>query len=160
MTFEQLWDQYAPYVVTAVRAKVPRCDREDVVQDIAVRLWRSLPRYDHTRAALTTWMSTIIRNSITDHLRRARRRYATEALVETSCIDRPRSDHADYARLARYDPEVADLLYGRGLTMRQAAAALGCAIGTIKSRNYMLVHRMRRPWTYSPRRRRRKIRAD
>lgn len=38
-----------------------RADREDLVQEIVVQLWRSYPRYDG-RAALSTWMYRVALN--------------------------------------------------------------------------------------------------
>ncbi|TAN09037.1 MAG: sigma-70 family RNA polymerase sigma factor [Rhodanobacteraceae bacterium] len=54
-------------------------DREDLVQEIAERLWRSFDSFDARRAKFTTWMYRVALNVAISHLRSAKR-YAAEHL--------------------------------------------------------------------------------
>jgi RNA polymerase sigma-70 factor (ECF subfamily) len=47
-----------------------REDRRDLAQDILLQLWRAWPRFDSTRAKLTTWMYRIALNVAISALRR------------------------------------------------------------------------------------------
>jgi RNA polymerase sigma-70 factor (ECF subfamily) len=47
-------------------------DRRDLVQQIALELWRAYPTYDPVRAKISTWMYRIALNVAISHLRRAR----------------------------------------------------------------------------------------
>lgn len=48
-------------------------DREDLVQEICVQLWRSFGRYDERRAKFSTWMYRVALNVAISQLRRERR---------------------------------------------------------------------------------------
>lgn len=48
-------------------------DREDLVQEISVQLWRSFGGYDETRAKFSTWLYRIALNVAISHARRERR---------------------------------------------------------------------------------------
>jgi RNA polymerase sigma-70 factor (ECF subfamily) len=48
-------------------------DAEDLAQEVFVRVWRALPRYDG-RASLSTWIYAITRNTCLSELRRRRAR--------------------------------------------------------------------------------------
>jgi RNA polymerase sigma factor (sigma-70 family) len=52
---------------------VPRADREDLEQDVLVRVWQALARYDPTRAGLRTFIELVVRTQFTS-VRRSRPR--------------------------------------------------------------------------------------
>jgi len=61
-------------------------DREDVVQEVAVQLWRSRDRYDR-RFAETTWVYRIALNvAISFHRRERRHREKRRSIEEASAI--------------------------------------------------------------------------
>jgi len=49
-------------------------DRDDLVQEILISIWKSLPNhtYDEERAKFRTWLTRLIRNRTIDHIRRLR----------------------------------------------------------------------------------------
>ncbi len=54
-------------------------DAEDVLQEALVKSWKGIGTFDG-RAAFSTWLTAIVANAATDHLR-ARKRWRTEAQV-------------------------------------------------------------------------------
>ena len=81
----QAWDEFILYykqfifiLLWNMRVPVQECD--DIVQDILVRLWKNLATYDHDRAQFRTWLITIIRNSVSTHLTRQRKKENREPL--------------------------------------------------------------------------------
>ena len=51
---------------------VPKDEIEDVAQKILVTLTANLPRYDRNRAKFRSWLSSVIRNAASTHLRQLR----------------------------------------------------------------------------------------
>ncbi len=71
--FTELLRQYAPLIHKVARVYCrDAADREDVVQEIAVQLWRSRDRYDE-RYRQTTWVYRIALNVAISFQRRERR---------------------------------------------------------------------------------------
>jgi RNA polymerase sigma-70 factor (ECF subfamily) len=54
-------------------------DLDDLEQEILVRLWKVLGKYDEERAAFRTWLSRIIQHKAGDHFRKAGRLSKREA---------------------------------------------------------------------------------
>ena len=42
----------------------------DVTQDVFIKVWKNLKKFDYTKASFKTWIFTITRNTITDYLRK------------------------------------------------------------------------------------------
>lgn len=61
-------------------------ERQDLLQDIHLQLWRSLARFDG-RCSLRTWAYRVAHNVAADHVARARRQRATVRLSETDGTD-------------------------------------------------------------------------
>ena len=123
---------------------------EDVVQEVFLALMKDAARYDAGRAALTTYLFGMARRVTRRRLLRERRFVeidagpvaedaapnASEALEHSDTLQRLRE--AILALPSRYR-EVVILCDLEGVTYAMAAASVGCAIGTIRSR----LHRAR-----------------
>nr|WP_283818561.1 sigma-70 family RNA polymerase sigma factor [Jatrophihabitans telluris] len=124
-----------------------RAAAEDVVQETLLRAWKQTdnPVFadNHSRAA-RTWLYTVARRIVIDEWRA--RKVRPEKLVS----DVPESGGADYTEqlvesrliadaLARLTPDHRAVLvemYYRRSSVREAAARLGIAEGTVKSRTH------------------------
>jgi RNA polymerase sigma-70 factor (ECF subfamily) len=124
---------------------------EDVVQEVFLALMKDAARYDAGRAALTTYLFGMARRVTRRRLLRERRFVelinagdgaedvapnASEALERSDTLQRLRD--AILSLPSRYR-EVVILCDLEGVTYETAAASIGCAIGTIRSR----LHRAR-----------------
>jgi len=79
--YDALVDQYANRLFGFLfRMTGSRTDAEDLLQDLFVRVVRTLPRYEH-RGNLESWLFRIAANLGRDHIRRARRRPAVQSLL-------------------------------------------------------------------------------
>jgi RNA polymerase sigma-70 factor (ECF subfamily) len=116
---------------------------EDVTQDIFLKLWRALPLYDG-RAALSTWLYTIARNTCLSAVR-AQSLRATDPLVDCAA-ENTRDCSADsglercLTLLPAIQREVITLFYLEDKSVREVAALLDLPDGTVKSH----LHRARR----------------
>ena len=132
---------------------------EDVVQEVFLALMKDAARYDPGRAALTTYLFGTARRVTRRRLFRERRFVAmdvcgdpavaapdaSEAFEHRDALQRLRD--AIVSLPSRYR-EVVILCDLEGVTYEVAAASVGCAIGTIRSR----LHRARQLLTTKMRR--------
>jgi len=117
---------------------------EEVTQDVFLKLWRALPSYDG-RAALSTWLYTIARNTCLTAVRAESYRRTTpldagnepafwtatpDAIAVRQCL----------ATLPEIQQQVVTLFYLQERSIKDVAAMLDLAEGTVKSH----LHRARR----------------
>jgi RNA polymerase sigma-70 factor (ECF subfamily) len=117
---------------------------EEVTQDVFLKLWRVLPDYDG-RAALSTWLYTIARNTCLSAARAES--YRKTALLETSAEPAaPNTAPAKVGlqpyldRLPEVQRQVITLFYLEEKSVKAVAELLDLPEGTVKSH----LHRARR----------------
>src|SRR5882724_2549616 len=64
-------------------------DAQDLTQEVFIKMYRTLPSYDHTKGAFVTWVTTITRNLLVDHFRKGKQDRMTDSMDTAS------SDHED-----------------------------------------------------------------
>ncbi|MDL5154551.1 RNA polymerase sigma factor [Actinomycetospora termitidis] len=134
---------------------------EDVVQEVFLVLWRDPERFDRTRGTVISWLLTLVHHKSVDAVRReaTRRRHhvATEEPEVTSGPEGavPSADRAalgsviaEHVRAAlRHLPseqrQALGLAYYGGYTQREVASITGVPIGTVKSRMFTGVAKLR-----------------
>jgi RNA polymerase sigma-70 factor, ECF subfamily len=144
--FETLVVRHADRVHAVVlRFGVGRTDAEEVVQDIFVRAWRALPRFEG-RSKLSTWLYRIAFNEAHRRLKRRGRSREVVALDEELADDGPsphaRAETAELGRLLeRALRELPERLRApvvlrdiEGLTTEEAASVMGLREAAFKSR--------------------------
>jgi RNA polymerase sigma-70 factor (ECF subfamily) len=115
---------------------------EDTAQEVFVKLWKALPRYDG-RAQLSTWIYAITRNAAISALRRRRRSVslsdpAVEREVEARSAE-PAAEPADDAlwravgALQDKQRQAVTLYYQEERTIEEVAAMMGLPVNTVKT---------------------------
>ena len=128
---------------------------EDLAQETLVEAWRSLARFDG-RCRFSTWLYGILRHRFLKGRRKqdAARLSASDALGQEPCPARSpdrsaeASEDAQRVRQAVASlPEehrlVIELRFFAGATLDEIAAALGCPLGTVKSRLHYALEKLR-----------------
>jgi len=127
---------------------------EEVVQETFVRAWRACPSFDPDRSPMLVWLTVILRNLALDRMRaRGRRPHLARSvpdeeisarsdgvdllLLRASLRDALAGLHDDH-RTAVVETILLDRPYG------DVAAELGVPVGTVRSRAYYALRRMRR----------------
>ena len=128
---------------------------DDLVQETLIEAWRSLARFDG-RCRFSTWLYGILRHRFLKG-RRGRNAVglsASDALGQEQCTalspDQSAEASEDAQRVRRAVaslPEehrlVVELRFFAGATLEEIAAALGCPLGTVKSRLHYALEKLR-----------------
>jgi RNA polymerase sigma-70 factor (ECF subfamily) len=119
-----------------------RAAAEDLAQEVFVKLWHALPRYDG-RARLSTWIYAITRNAAISELRRRRHSVsisdpAVLAEVETRAAT-PGDEPVDaalwrvVASLPEKQRQAVMLYYQDERSVDEVAAMMGLPVNTVKT---------------------------
>jgi RNA polymerase sigma factor (sigma-70 family) len=127
---------------------------EDAVQDAFMSAWRGAAQFDPGRGKASTWLLTFVHRRAVDVVRREDRR-RTEPLEAAThdtadaadddawlSLERERVRRA-LAALPDQQREALELAYFEGFTQTELAARLGQPLGTIKSRMFAGLTRLR-----------------
>ena len=127
---------------------------EDAVQEAFLTLWRTAARFVPERSKASTWILTLVHRRAVDAVRREQRRRAdsldraaepsVEGVEEDAWLrfQRERVQSA-LSRLPDAQREALELAYYGGLSQSELAERLGQPLGTIKSRMFGGLSRLR-----------------
>jgi RNA polymerase sigma factor (sigma-70 family) len=138
--------------------RVLRDDRlaEDAVQEAFLAVWRTAARFTAERAKASTWILTLVHRRAVDLVRREERRRAEPLDDETR--DAAATDSAEEAAWLGFERdriqaalkllpdaqrEAIELAYYGGFSQSELAERLGQPLGTIKSRMFAGLARLR-----------------
>lgn len=140
-------------------------EAEEVVEETFWQAWRQAARYDASRGAVSTWLTTIARSRALDRLR-ARRRVReepwsqlapdveTERMLPASEGEKDplaRAEAAERRTLVRSaldslppeQREVLEMSYFGGLSQSEIAERTGLPLGTVKTRARLALDKLR-----------------
>jgi RNA polymerase sigma factor (sigma-70 family) len=127
---------------------------EDAVQEAFLAVWRSADAYKRERAKPSTWILTVVHRRAVDIVRReqTRRGEPLEVAPEPSVgpadedavlRDRRAAVQAALTELPGDQRQALELAYYGGLTQSELAERLGVPLGTVKSRMFAGLGRLR-----------------
>jgi RNA polymerase sigma factor (sigma-70 family) len=151
----ELYDRFGR-VAFGLARRILRDDAlaEDAVQEGFLAVWRSASRFVPERAKASTWLLTLVHRRAVDLVRREDRRRAEpiEKAAERVGDDVDESVwlrlerervQAALSRLPDQQREAIELAYYGGFTQSELADRLGQPLGTIKSRMFSGLGRLR-----------------
>ena len=138
----------------AFRILRDRALAEDAVQEAFLAVWRSADAYKRERAKPSTWILTVVHRRAVDLVRReqSRRGEPLEVAPEPSVgpadedavlRDRRAAVQAALTELPSDQRQALELAYYGGLTQSELAERLGVPLGTVKSRMFAGLGRLR-----------------
>jgi RNA polymerase sigma-70 factor (ECF subfamily) len=151
----ELYDRYGrPSYGLALRVLRDEALAEDAVQEAFLAIWRTASRFVPERGKASTWILTLVHRRAVDLVRREERRRA-DTLEHAPEPSGGTVDEEAWLRLQRERVQVAlrqlpdqqreaiELAYYGGFTQSELAERLGQPLGTIKSRMFMGLARLR-----------------
>jgi RNA polymerase sigma factor (sigma-70 family) len=152
----ELYDRYGrPAYGLAVRVLRDEALAEDAVQEAFLALWRTAARFVPERGKASTWILTLVHRRAVDLVRREERRRADPLESVAEPAGGAAADEEAWLRLQRervqgalqqlpdQQREALELAYYGGFTQSELAERLGQPLGTIKSRMFMGLSRLR-----------------
>jgi RNA polymerase sigma factor (sigma-70 family) len=152
----ELYDRFGRVAYgLAYRILRDRALAEDAVQEGFMNAWRTADRFMPERAKASTWLLTLVHRRAVDLVRRENRRRAepldqgfdaaADASVEQDAWLRFERERVQAAlrRLPDQQREALELAYYGGFTQTELAERLGQPVGTIKSRMFAGLGRLR-----------------
>jgi RNA polymerase sigma-70 factor (ECF subfamily) len=129
---------------------------EDAVQEAFLQVWRSAATFRAERAKASTWILTLVHRRAVDLVRREERRQA-DPLTDDSALGQATEDTEEAAwlrferervqtalkQLPDVQREALELAYYGGFSQSELAERLGVPLGTIKSRMFAGLARLR-----------------
>ena len=153
----ELYDRVSR-VAYGLALRVLRDERhaEDAVQEAFLQLWRSAATFRAERAKASTWILTLVHRRAVDLVRREERRQADPLTDDSAAGEAPeQTDEAAWLRFERervqsalrqlpdVQREALELAYYGGFSQSELAERLGVPLGTIKSRMFAGLARLR-----------------
>ena len=129
---------------------------EDAVQEAFLQVWRSAATFRPERAKASTWVLTLVHRRAVDLVRREERRQADPLTDDAAALEAAeQTDEAAWLRFERervqtalkqlpdLQREALELSYYGGFSQSELAERLGVPLGTIKSRMFSGLARLR-----------------
>jgi RNA polymerase sigma factor (sigma-70 family) len=127
---------------------------EDAVQEAFLAIWRSADSYRRERAKPSTWILTLVHRRAVDLVRREDRRrgqpldeapedLATAVPEEALLRERRAAVQSALKELPGDQRQALELAYYGGYTQSELATQLGVPLGTVKSRMFAGLSRLR-----------------
>jgi RNA polymerase sigma-70 factor (ECF subfamily) len=131
---------------------------EDAVQEAFLQVWRSAATFRAERAKASTWILTLVHRRAVDLVRREERRQADPITDDSIVGQTPQHEQTEEAVWLRFERErvqsalaqlpdvqreALELAYYGGFSQSELAERLGVPLGTIKSRMFAGLARLR-----------------
>jgi RNA polymerase sigma-70 factor (ECF subfamily) len=117
---------------------------EELLQDVFLKIWKNIDKYDSSKGSLFVWMLNIARNTSIDHLRSTEHKmqmHTQQPQQDTLAVPVTMQNKAENeeVRGLAFKPEhkykqVIDLLYFGGYTQEEVAQILQIPLDTVKTR--------------------------
>jgi RNA polymerase sigma-70 factor (ECF subfamily) len=159
--FDEIYRRYARYAYgLAYRLTTNTALAQDAVHDAVLALWRAPEAFDPDRGTLRTFLLALVHHRAVDTIRREERLRArseraanleptqgediADAVTEESYLDIRRSQvRQALGLLSPEQRQVLEMAYFEGRTQVQIAETLGIPLGTVKTRTFAALRKLR-----------------
>lgn len=160
--FDELYRRYSPTAYgIAYRLTGQRLLAQDAVHDAFLALWRAPEAFDAARGAFRSFFLSLVHHRAVDTVRREERMRArhdraanlepvvdedpSERVVDEDFVARRRREVRDaLADLSAEQRQVLEMAYFAGMTQVLIAEELGIPLGTVKTRTFAALRKLRR----------------
>ena len=158
LAVKQLYRQYAPSLLGVIK-RIVKFDEiaEDLLQDVFVKIWKSISTYDSNKGRLFIWMVNLTRNLAIDYIRSksALKDSKTDDISELLNLGiEPFADGSEKTDtigiknligvLKKDQKIIIDLIYFQGFTHVQVSEELNIPLGTVKTKLRLAILQLRK----------------
>jgi RNA polymerase sigma-70 factor, ECF subfamily len=165
-SFKKLIDRYTPLLYNFIARLTDWNNTPDIVQEVFIKAWKNIERFDERKASFKTWVFTIARNSATDYLRKKKsilfsdleergdlesdsfgERIPDEEMLPDEAIKKLEDKeflNRILNKLPIYYREVLILYYQEEMTFGEIAKVLGKPLNTVKSQHRRAIGELRK----------------
>lgn len=154
--FDYLYRQYSAVLYGVINKVVyDEQTAQDVLQEVFIKIWNNIERYDAQKGRLYTWMINIARNAAIDKLRSKGeimkgKIHTGEDIVDNIQRSLKTEQSTDTIGLRKIvgdlKPEyevIVNLAYFKGFTLDEIAKTLNIPLGTVKTRMRYAIRTLR-----------------
>ena len=154
--FAELFDHFAPRLKAyGIRAGSDAATAEELAQEAMIAVWRKAESFDDTKAAVSTWVFTIVRNKRIDKLRRERRPEIdpqdlmmnvtpeADASEKYQAAEDQKMLRRSIGQLPAEQAEIVEKAFFEDKSHSVIAEELALPLGTVKSRIRLALSRLR-----------------
>lgn len=151
--FSYLYDHYSAALLGVIYRIVNDEERaNDILQEVYIKIWKSIDSYERGKGTLFTWMLNISRNASIDS---NRSKHVKRQIQMDECIvDHQRqvdsSQQMDViglketvAKLKPTSQQVIEYIYMQGFTQQEFSNEFGIPLGTVKTRTRAALQELR-----------------
>lgn len=152
-SFKSLYEHFGPLLKSYFISKYPSNHSiqmmEELVQEVMIKVWQKAHTFDPSKAAASTWIFTLARNTRIDMLRR-QNKYANTTSIETEVVWEDSTENGPYTllnhnrdsdqiqacllQLPEEQALVIRKVYMESKSHSEVAEELQLPLGTVKSR--------------------------
>ena len=144
-SFNQLYKMYAPNLMGVIMKIVKQQETaEDLLQEVFLKIKKSLNSYDEQKSRLFTWMLNITRNTALDHLRKkSSKQEKVNLIFEEAAAELENHAHSYNTdtigvknllqKLSPKQRHILDLSYFKGYTHEEIAEYMNMPLGSVKT---------------------------
>ena len=158
-----LIERYTPSIYGFAARLAGSSEASDIVQDVFIKVWKNLKKFNSKKAQFKTWLFTIARNTVTDHLRKKKQVLFSD--IDTTPEESFAENIRDEARLPNEIAEkledqnllhtllsnlpleyqtVLALYYQEDMTFSQIGDVLKKSVNTVKSHHFRALKSLRK----------------
>mgnify|MGYP006158526125 CR=1 FL=1 len=154
--YTSIFEHFAPRIKAFAQSKyATSAEADELVQDVMLKVWNKAAGYNSSKAAVSTWIYTIARNTRIDMLRRQQKQ-ANDVCADDVWLEDENADPFAEAQLKRSQQNIHQTLsalppdqrlviqkaYMEGKSHTEVARELGLPLGTVKGRVRLALKKM------------------
>ena len=154
--FTIMYDMYSKSLFSVISNLIKETeDAEDVLQEVFVKIWKSIESYSESKGRFYTWILNIARNTAIDKLRskgynNSQKNLSADNFVHLLDDSNKLVNRIDtigirefVAKLKPKCIQLIELLFFQGFTQQEASDELAIPLGTVKTQNRNCINDLR-----------------
>lgn len=150
--FNEIYKQHKPMVLFFATQKLGVVEAEELTQDVFMKVYNNLHKYDESKAKMSTWIMTFAKNAIIDRYRKVKLEttsidsFVTEdgkELFQIPTFSNPESTMVDTEKgqsvmnhilnLPKTYKRIANLYFNLEMSYNEIASRMNIPMGTVKA---------------------------